>query len=50
MTRSGAELTGTITKVGEHVVHLSELAGREFFDAVVSLDQLPAVVIRTRGR
>ncbi len=50
ITRSGAEITGTVAKVGEHVVHLSELGGREFFDGVVSLDRLQAVVIRTRAR
>jgi hypothetical protein len=48
--RSGQELSGTVVKVGQHVVHVSELTGREFFDAVVQLDQLQAVVVRVRGR
>ena len=47
---TGPELTGVVTAVGDHVVHLSELSGREFFDAVVSLDRISAVVIRARGR
>ena len=47
---TGPELSGVVTAVGDHVVHLSELAGREFFDAVVSLDRISAVVIRARGR
>lgn len=46
---SGPELAGVVTAVGDHVVHLSELTGREFFDAVVSLDRISAVVIRVRG-
>jgi hypothetical protein len=47
---TGQELTGVVTSVGDKVVHLSELSGREFFDAVVSLDRIGAVVIRTRTR
>jgi hypothetical protein len=47
---TGSELSGVVTVVGDHVVHLSELTGREFFDAVVSLDRISAVVIRVRNR
>ena len=47
---TGPELAGVVTAVGDHVVHLSELTGREFFDAVVSLDRISAVVIRVRSR
>jgi len=47
---TGPELAGVVTSVGDKVVHLSELTGREFFDAVVNLDQVGAVVIRARGR
>ena len=46
---TGPELAGVVTAVGDHVVHLSELTGREFFDAVVSLDRISAVVVRVRG-
>jgi hypothetical protein len=47
---TGPELTGTIAGVGDQVVHLSQLGGREFFDAVVSLDRISAVVVRTRSQ
>ena len=47
---TGPELAGVVSSVGDKVVHLSELTGREFFDAVVNLDQVGAVVIRTRSR
>ena len=45
---TGQELTGVVTSVGATVVHLSELSGREFFDAVVPLDRVSAVIVRTR--
>ena len=47
---SGPDLTGTVVKVGERLVHLGELQGREFFDAAVSLDRITAVVVRVRSR
>ena len=47
---SGPDLTGTVVKVGERVVHLGELQGRELFDAAVSLDRITAVVVRVRSR
>ena len=46
---AGPDLTGTVVKVGERVVHLGELQGREFFDAAVSLDRITAVVVRVRS-
>lgn len=48
--RSGEELTGTVGTVGDTVVHLRELTGREFFDATVALEAIDAVVVRTRDR
>ena len=47
---TGTELSGVVTIVGDQVVHLSELSGREFFDAVVGLDRINAVLVRVRGR
>ena len=47
---SGTEITGIVRSVGEEVVHLSELSGKEFYDAVVSLDEIAAVTIRVRGK
>jgi ABC-type uncharacterized transport system ATPase subunit len=47
---TGQELSGVVTGVGDKVVHLSELSGREFFDAVVSLEHIGAVVVRVRAR
>ena len=47
---TGPELSGVVSSVGDKVVHLSELSGREFFDAVVSLEHIHAVVVRVRTR
>jgi hypothetical protein len=46
--RSGQELTGVVREVNARVVHLGGLAGREFFDAVVPLEAVDAVIVRTR--
>lgn len=48
--RSGQELTGTVHAVTGKLVHLGALGGREFFDAVVPLDSIEAVIIRTRDK
>ena len=45
----GEALEGTITKVGSHLVHLSKLSGKDFYDAVVVIDRINAVVLRVRG-
>jgi hypothetical protein len=45
---SGDELTGTIGTVNGKLVHLRELSGKEFFDAVVSMDNISAIIIRTK--
>jgi hypothetical protein len=44
----GGEMTGILTKVEAQMVHLSRLRGKEFFDAVVRLDAINAIIVRTR--
>ncbi|MBI4528941.1 MAG: hypothetical protein HY695_34520 [Deltaproteobacteria bacterium] len=46
--RSGQELTGTVREVTGRVVQLGALAGKEFYDAVLSLDAVEAIVVRTK--
>ncbi len=46
----GEEMSGTVTKVGEWIVHLSALSGREFYDAAIRLDQISAVIVRVREK
>jgi hypothetical protein len=47
--RAGEELGGKVQAVGEHVVHLAQLSGRDFYDAVVRVDSIDAVMVRARG-
>lgn len=46
--RSGQEITGTVRAVTGKLVHLGALSTREFFDAVVPMEAIEAVIIRTR--
>ncbi len=43
---SGGELTGTVEVVSTQVVHLSKLAGKEFFDAAASIANIEAVIAK----
>ena len=45
---SGEELTGQVASVEGGTVHLKELAGREYFDAVVEIDDISAVIYRAK--
>jgi len=45
---SGEELSGTVRTVGEHVVHVEKISGKEFFDAIVDLEEVAAVILRVR--
>jgi hypothetical protein len=47
---AGDEIRGKVTKVGDKVVHLSELSGKEFYDAVVPLDSISAVIVKARSK
>jgi hypothetical protein len=47
---TGQELTGTVQYVGAHAVQLSKLAGRDFYDAVVLLDRVDAVLFKVWGK
>ncbi len=46
--RSGQEITGTVRNVTARLAHLGAVAGREFFDAMVPLEAVEAVLVRTR--
>lgn len=47
--RSGQELTGVVRQATDRLVVLGELSGREFFDAVIPMESVEAVIIRTRS-
>ncbi len=46
--RSGQEMTGTVREVTRNLVVLGAVTGREFFDAVLPLEAVEAVLIRTK--
>ncbi len=48
--KSGQKIGGKVEKVGEKLVHLSTLSQQEFFEAVVVLDTVSAVVVRAKAK
>ena len=46
----GEELEGVVTRVGDHLVHISKLSKRDFYDAVVRIEKIDAVILRVRDR
>ena len=46
--RSGQEMTGVLRESTDRLVVLGELSGREFFDAVIPMEAIEAVIVRTR--
>ena len=47
-TDSGEALEGTVTSVGDHMVHISRLSGKDYYDAVVVIDRITSVVFRAK--
>jgi hypothetical protein len=47
---SGEEIEGTVTTVGNSLVHVSKLAGKDFYDAVVVIDKIAAVRMKMRDK
>ena len=45
---SGQELTGMVRETTSRLVVLGAITGREFFDAVVPVESVEAVLIRTK--
>ena len=48
--KSGEKIGGKVAKLGDRVVHLSQLSGAEFYDAAVAIDDVAAVVIRVKAQ
>jgi hypothetical protein len=46
--KSGEKIGGKVEKVGDKLVHLSQLTGADFFDAAVDTAEVAAVVVRTK--
>ncbi|MEQ9642398.1 MAG: hypothetical protein RIM84_20390 [Alphaproteobacteria bacterium] len=48
--RSGEKFQGRIEGVSPHNVIVTELVGREFYSAVVKIDDISAIEVRVRDR
>jgi len=46
----GGELQGVVNKVGATALYITELTGKEFFDAIVRLDHISAVTVKMRNK
>jgi hypothetical protein len=46
--QGGEELTGKVRTVTTELVQLGELTGREYFDAVIEVSRISAVIVRVR--
>ena len=44
----GEEMTGKVRSVSTELLQLGELAGKEFYDAVVDMNKVSAVVVRVK--
>ena len=45
---SGAVLTGVVKDVGDHLVHLEKLDGKDYFDALIRVESISAMDARFR--
>lgn len=46
---SGKTFTGIVKEVGTHLVHLEKLEGKEYFDALIVIENISALDSRFRG-
>ena len=45
---SGKVFTGSVKEVGNHLVHLEKLVGKEYFDALIRIESINAIDSRFR--
>jgi hypothetical protein len=45
---SREELEGTVVSVGDQLVLIAKLSGRDYYDAYVSIERISAVIVKTR--
>ena len=48
--QGGEELTGKVVFVSKELVKLEELTKREFYDAIVEVSKVEAVILRARDK
>ena len=47
---NGEDLSGTLAATSPVTVKLTALTGKEFYEAVVRIDRIAAVIVRTTGK
>ncbi len=47
--KSGEKIAGKLEKVTDKLVHISQLAEADFYDAAVEIESIAAVVVRVRS-
>ena len=45
---AGDAIEGTVVKVGDQAVHLAKLSGRDFYDAIIRIDRIEAIIVKAR--
>ena len=46
---TGEEMEGIVTSIGDHLVHISKLSKRDFYDALVRIERINAVIMRMKN-
>lgn len=45
---AGEAIEGTIAKVGDQAVQISKLTGKDFYDAIIRIDRIEAIIYKAR--
>lgn len=45
---SDKEISGKISNITDRLIHLTDLAGKDYYDAIVKIENIQAVIIRAR--
>lgn len=48
--RSGEKMGGKVAQMTDSIVHLSNLTGAEYFEVLIDVKDVTAIIIRTGGR
>ncbi len=47
--KSGKTYQGILKSVGDHLIHLEKISERNFFDALIRIDDISAIEVQFRG-
>ena len=47
--RSGTTYQGSLKSVGDHFIHLEKMGGKDFFDALIRIEDISAIEVQFRG-